>query len=237
MRLIPLFLGTCFAFSTMIQTKVTGPNVGPGKLATWGYRVYRTVYTPEFDTAFPIVVERLRTIVEKSVRDSHPYSDTQARLEMEEGLQFVFTVLQDKELFNNASIAQLRAHFRSDPDTSPLLFRSSLFLVIDEEVIRTMPTLLTEDTFSPWVRMVDSTFDPEAASMKPAAGEPTPEEILASQRSGELPEEEQWYDEDVVEFAQKLESNRHHQYRESMPITMDSLYNFHGELQETPYYK
>ncbi|KFY44705.1 hypothetical protein V494_01361 [Pseudogymnoascus sp. VKM F-4513 (FW-928)] len=139
----------------------------------WGFTIYRTVYTPDSDAQFRSALDKIKTCYEISLREELRSDISIRSYEMEHGgparplfdpapcdqveSQYGPLVIEDKEVWDGASIEDVRSHFRDaifhearkvrriyydvqKANTIPATHlaqdpKSSVCLVIDEEVL------------------------------------------------------------------------------------------------------
>ncbi|KAF2666472.1 hypothetical protein BT63DRAFT_59880 [Microthyrium microscopicum] len=144
---------------------------------TWGYVIYRTVYTPSSDEDFPLAMEKLdRYIREDLYRSPHP---TEGRRQVADAIMTGYqnNVLQDPEAFNQATSDDLRRHFLARLDNHDRRLAgwgpdNRSFVMIDEEVLSNIINAPDDsydgERFGPeWqkqrLKVVDATFSPRPA--------------------------------------------------------------------------
>lgn len=87
--------------------EITGPAYVEGHHVAWGYIIYRTVYTAESDALFPMFIDKFRTAVQAPL--DKLLDDRSGRQN-----QYLLSIVQAKEKYNNATVARLRTIYQ-DP--------------------------------------------------------------------------------------------------------------------------
>jgi hypothetical protein len=154
----------------------------------WGFVIYRTIYTPESDTMWATVLERLHVFIKFSL------DFRRLMQEQESGFQidsipddlvyqlFQNDVVEDRESLDGASIKVVRKHFRTwrEQQDSKILswtMRRKFCLMIDEDALKSLfeaqaPTI--ENYNQPrqrvWVTAIDPFFDRQTYYEFPYAG-------------------------------------------------------------------
>jgi hypothetical protein len=129
---------------------------------TWGFVVYRTVYTEKSDTEWDSFNTKLRQYVLCGLGSDDPESwDGKDR--------YQFTIREDRKLFHNASYSTLREHFRSNKDDNDEFQSRDVFLVFDEEVFQVVlkanPNEQADiDMDFPWVKAATATYEQDTAN-------------------------------------------------------------------------
>lgn len=80
---------------------------------SWGVNIYRTVYTPESDTLFPLAVARIETYMKFGTLGSlsTPQTDYTERSEKEIASRLVNIIIQDRQLLDNVSMETVLSEF------------------------------------------------------------------------------------------------------------------------------
>ncbi|PLB55402.1 hypothetical protein P170DRAFT_432945 [Aspergillus steynii IBT 23096] len=135
--------------------------------ATWGYVVYRTTYTPESNTQFPKVLEMLETWIKREIyKDLNDLENADPAPNNEIWARHRFTVIEDENALNGATIDTVRAHFEQwveDKCQRDMWNKYRICMVIDDDILQ---------------RLVDV---------------PTPEQHAEQHGDGCLQEIEKWY--------------------------------------------
>ena len=113
----------------------------------WGFAIYRTVYTIESETLFPIAVQRLDRYLKEGFKN---YGTPENRKEEEAQLLSQIKqqnvnneVLDNKEKFENATFDELRAHFEEwiegkDEENRWFGAGARVFIVVDQEALESI---------------------------------------------------------------------------------------------------
>lgn len=100
---------------------------------SWGVTIFRTVYTPESDVAFPVIVERINEFM-RSYFLGIGQQPPEPEADREMLSRHVNTIIEDKTTLNNASIDQIHAAFESWvnleglPDSNNTRYRIALMI-------------------------------------------------------------------------------------------------------------
>ncbi|CAM1508156.1 Fc.00g050040.m01.CDS01 [Cosmosporella sp. VM-42] len=147
-------------------------SLGHRRPYTWGFTIYRTVYTPESDVAFPKVLGRLREYIERIVyadikmwRKKHPCEDPLDPIPNDELMKrYQNDIIEDPATLDGASIEEIGERFdkwvaeHKDPGRrGQCNTRFQACLVIDQEVLQDI-SRIPEDPFNyektKWYRCV-----------------------------------------------------------------------------------
>lgn len=153
----------------------------------WGFVIYRTIYTPESDTLWPLIISKLNAYIFKSLwadfdNDNPDMSIGEVPLDSEPCRQACATmknlVLSNKNEFDNADVGAIGHHFvdffdkHADLVSDISRIQRSVCLVIDQEVYEAirdapLPDPKVEEPYL-WIKVVDGEFDPGDLSESPA---------------------------------------------------------------------
>ncbi|KAH8816578.1 hypothetical protein F5884DRAFT_227833 [Xylogone sp. PMI_703] len=148
---------------------------------SWGFVLYRTIYTPESETLWPLILAKLNAYIYKSIWYDYDYDKAKIQTGPSMGevpldpepnarvcAQFKNLVLSDEDKFSGVSIGSIRRHFVSYLEMYRGLGISvnrNVCLVVDESVfnaLRDAPVPLpgVRDP-EVWVKVVDGDFEPD----------------------------------------------------------------------------
>lgn len=142
----------------------------------WGFAIYRTVYTPESDALWPLVLAKLEAYIHTSIwadvdgerpdipsgekrLDSEPNRQVSVRLKC--------VIISDPQKFDGAAVSDIGRHFvnvfrNANPAESPGVSRNAC-LVIDRDVfcwLRDAPIPVSHvNDPDLWIKVVDGDFD------------------------------------------------------------------------------
>ncbi|KAK2755016.1 hypothetical protein FQN54_006544 [Arachnomyces sp. PD_36] len=161
-------MGALFNMGRQIVRSISRVNDWP-----WGYVIYRTVYTPESYRIWDSALEKIDTLIYQETEDERrehvrrdcPDSelpDGRPNQYLREGYEKV--VMDDKALYENASLDQIRDYFRSWAGDNKAETRYDICLVIDGESLDSImphpvPRLSWQDPCG-FVLAVDRKFTP-----------------------------------------------------------------------------
>ncbi|KAL3421766.1 hypothetical protein PVAG01_05922 [Phlyctema vagabunda] len=143
--------------------------------ATWGFVIFRTVYTPESDTRFPVFLERLGAYVKESIDaelrptpymapSTQPALDSAPNEEMKR--RFVNEVVQDRAL-DGAGTDEVRAAFTRWLEgrgvhvaVDQLYAQHRVCIMVDDEVLTSVAAAPEDpsqdyDLEAVWVKVVE----------------------------------------------------------------------------------
>lgn len=114
---------------------------------TWGFAVYRTVYSPESDISFPQAIERLTQFVRLGLEHSVnalgiPHLELEKSQLIDKIMErFRLNVFEDQDQFDGCRAYQLAPHFtlhmaESELDLDDVHGVDAIFLYIDEECLK-----------------------------------------------------------------------------------------------------
>lgn len=113
--------------------------------ATWGYVIYRTTYTLQFNTAFSQIVDILNSHIKHELFSEYAsipknkLFDAEPTPYHEIWSHHLPVIMSDPTRFDGASIDSIRAHFLSWVDTRQKRDHTTLYqtcIVIDEESVK-----------------------------------------------------------------------------------------------------
>jgi hypothetical protein len=151
---------------------------------TWGWVVYRTVYTPESDTQWPIVIQKIREHVVKDIMDELFYEEvTDNTPNLKVIQQFRLIPVSDATAFNSATHDTIKTRFMEDFYLSnahldpliastvgePLPALTPSILVVDAECLASImtapsppdPTKDVHNAAKHYIKVLDSAWDEE----------------------------------------------------------------------------
>ncbi|KAJ5317721.1 hypothetical protein N7508_002229 [Penicillium antarcticum] len=132
----------------------------------WGFIIYRTVYTPESEELWPIVMERMAHQLKRGIRGEldHPREldgdETRPEQLIEESHKDV--IISDPNRWGSASIEQIRGHFakylrKIKHEDCSEKSRFASCLVIDERSLKS----IAKGERNGFVGVVDARYNPE----------------------------------------------------------------------------
>ncbi|KAL5316366.1 hypothetical protein ACEPPN_015411 [Leptodophora sp. 'Broadleaf-Isolate-01'] len=148
---------------------------------TWGYTIYRTVYTAESEEAWPSIVTKINEYIRHDIFreiESHKkyYEITHGPLDPSPNEQVWElhkpTIVSDPALYDGATFEDIRRHWRADVEGRGFAVNDSftgnnVCLVVDEEVfemVRDAPSPAELGrTGKPWIRAVDGAWEADDA--------------------------------------------------------------------------
>jgi hypothetical protein len=131
---------------------------------SWGFFIYRTVYTAELDSLWPIALRRVRDYAGKGVEGNTRRPEDKEKIQS----RYKTYIFNDRQQFENATITQLREHYRewSARNGIKLDTRARGFIVIDEECLYSLmqaPEIAAQgdwgDQAQYYVKLVDVDYD------------------------------------------------------------------------------
>jgi hypothetical protein len=115
-----------------VETVETQVWTGTPSIDSWGFIVYRTVYSKESDEKWPRVLEMLPRYILAGIEDS-------VSLQPAEEWNFLQVTRENPQLFSGAGPEVLREHFNNNSQRRLIIapMKQSIFFVIDEESLLT----------------------------------------------------------------------------------------------------
>ncbi|CAG8005795.1 unnamed protein product [Penicillium olsonii] len=126
----------------------------------WGFIIYRTVYTPESEELWPIVLERIAETLKGGAMSEARGNET--RVEQLTFKSHKDVIISDPHRWDTASIPQIRSHFveylrKLNQTGCPDIPRLACCLVIDEKSLRS----IIKDERRGFLGVIDGWYNPE----------------------------------------------------------------------------
>ncbi|CAG8011762.1 unnamed protein product [Penicillium salamii] len=126
----------------------------------WGFIIYRTVYTPESEELWPIVLERIAKRLKEGVMSEA--KDNESRVEQLMVKSHKNVIISDPHRWNTASIPQIRSHFveylrKLNQTGCPDIPRLAACLVVDEKSLNS----IVKDEQLGFLGVIDGWYNPE----------------------------------------------------------------------------
>lgn len=110
-----------------------------GTYPDWGYVIYRTTYSAESETLFPVAIRYIEACIKRSFLRDHKEDPTNKPNEI--CAKYRSTIVQDPAEFNRASLEAIRAHFEAWVESQGMRdcwTKWRMCMIIDEESLQTL---------------------------------------------------------------------------------------------------